>query len=138
MSTGITAKRLLEWVAAVIGAANCVIIPLLFAPNQQPLFPLPGLYLVEIALIGLLVLAAVILRPSWGGRASWIAAGILLPFVLLGGFTIGFLLIPAVIAFVLVGLLSNASGGERAKQIGLLLLAAVLQGSLMLLLVLFA
>lgn len=131
------AKRLFEWIAAVIGAITCAAVPLLFVTNQQPLFPLPGLYFIEIMLLGLLVLVATAARPSrWGSTMPWIAAGILLAFVILGGFSIGPPLFPAMVAFVVVGVLADwQTGGKIALHLVLFLSAAVIQAMLMLLLI---
>ncbi len=131
-----------EWIAALIGAVNCIIVPLAFAQSQEDLFPLPGLYFIEISLVGLLVLGFVALRPGLGWRwlaLPWVAAGIILAFVVLGGFSIGFYLIPALVAFVVVGWLANGQA-ERTKgtQIGQLVVAAVIQGAVMAILTLIA
>jgi len=129
-----------EWIAVLIGAVNCILVPLAFAQSQENLFPLPGLYFIEIALVGLLVLAFVALRPGLGGRwlaLPWVAAGIILAFVFLGGFSIGFYLIPALVAFVVVGWLADRrAGGKRGMYLGLLVVAAVTQGSIMIFLTL--
>lgn len=126
--------RLLEWLAALIGAANCILVPLAFAQSQENLFPLPGLYFIEIALVGVVVLAFVAWRPKLGERwlaLPWLAAGIMLAFVTLGGFSIGFYLIPALIAFVIVGLISFRPTGSVARYFSLLLVVAVVQGVMM-------
>lgn len=127
------AKRIFEWIAAVIGAINCAVVPMLFITGQQPLFPLPGLYFIEIMLLGLAVLVATAVRPTaWSKPIPWIAAGILLAFVILGGFSIGFFLIPAFIAFLLVGLLADwQTGGNIGLHIGLCFVAAVVQAVIM-------
>lgn len=136
------AARLLEWLAAVIGAANCVIVPLLFAQPGQRDFPFPALYFIEIALLGVAVITCVALRPATPGRWSivpWIAAGIILAFVILGGFSIGFFLIPALFAFIVAGVaIDKQAGGPIARHFGLLLVAAIAQGAFMLLAIQFA
>lgn len=126
--------HLLEWVAALVGVVNCILVPLAFARSQEKLFPLPGLYFIEIALVGLSVLAFVALRPGLGPRwliLPWVAAGIILAFVMLGGFSIGFYLIPALTAFTAVGFISTRLTGLMATHFSLLLVAAVLQGAVM-------
>lgn len=137
-----SAKRLAEWIAALIGAVNCILVPFGFAQAGNRDFPLPALYFIEIALLGVLVLAFVALRPRLGRRWNalpWAAAGIILAFVILGGFSIGFYMVPALIAFIAVGALANAqSGGFAVNHVGLFLVAAVAQAALMLLLVLLA
>lgn len=128
------ALRAGEWLAALVGVINCLLVPALFA--QQNAFPLPALYFLEIALAGASVMALVALSrddKAAGMPIPWIAAGILLAFVILGGFSIGPFLIPAFLAFVLVGLLRDAqSGAAMARGVGVLLVAAVVQAAVML------
>jgi hypothetical protein len=127
--------RMTEWLAALVGAVNCVFVPLAFAQNQGSLFPLPALYFVEIATLGVLVLVFVALRSRLGlhwNALPWIAAGIILAFVILGGFSIGPFLIPALIAFIATGILVDwQTGGAITRNVGLLLVAAVVQGAVM-------
>jgi hypothetical protein len=61
--------------------------------------------------------------------------GVLLAFVILGGFSIGFFLIPATAAFLLAGfLLNRIEGGPLSKYIGLFLIAVILQATLIIVL----
>ncbi len=121
---------------AVAGAANCVIVPLFFASMQQPLFPLPGLYLLEIALVGLAGLASLLPAASPENRWGWVpwaAAGVLLAFVILGAWTIGFFLIPAALAFLVAGVLTRSH--SPWPPVAVLLAAALGQAALVLALV---
>jgi hypothetical protein len=124
------------WIAAFIGAATCIIVPLRFAQSGSRDFPLPALYFIEIALLGVLVMAYVALRPNlkrWWSAVPWVAAGVVLTFVILGGFSIGPYLIPALLAFGAVGILVDLGrGGLAARHLGYLLLAAIIQGVVML------
>lgn len=144
MTSSVSAIRLLragEWLAALVGAINCVLVPAVFAQSQRHLFPLPGLYFVQIALLGVLVLAFVAARPQLKRRWAalpWLAAGVVLAFVILGGFTIGPFLIPAFIGFVITGVLGDLQDGRAmGRHLGYLLVAAVAQAALMGLLILF-
>jgi hypothetical protein len=124
-------------VLAGLAALNCAIVPLFFG-GQRPLFPLPGLYLIEIAALGILGLTALLLvEPvtSFWRAVPWVAAGALLAFVILGGFSIGFYLIPAATAFFAAGFLQNRIQGDPVtRYLGLFLIAAVVQATVMLLL----
>ena len=108
-------RRSLEWLFSILGALNCIIVALLFAISQLPhpvggliaIWPFPLFYFIEITLIGILsVLAVSLLRANtksaWTG-IPWLCSGILVAFVILGAWTIGFYLIPAMIFFLLVG-----------------------------------
>lgn len=122
---------------ASLAAVNCIIVPFLFA-QQRPLFPLPGLYFIEIALLGVLGLASLVTQtPSsaiWP-RMPWVAAGALFAFVILGAFSIGFFLIPAAASFLVAGILAdkraNRPTGPHAR---LFFLATVIQSAVLLLL----
>ena len=135
------AARAAEWLAALVGAVNCVLVPAAFAPSQGNLFPLPGLYFVQIALVGVLVLAFVAFRPRPKARWSalpWLAAGIMLAFVVLGGFSIGPFLIPALLAFLVTGVMVDLQGGgSMTRHIGYLLVAAMAQAGVMMAMTLF-
>lgn len=125
--------RVGQWLAALVGALNCVLVPALFA--EQNAFPLPGLYFIQIVLVGLGVLGVVAAQPEKGSTWlawPWAAAGVMLAFVILGGFSIGPYLIPAFLAFVVTGVLvDRPSGGAMARHVGLLLVAAVIQAAVM-------
>lgn len=140
--TGVNFKRLVEWIAVTIGAFTCVLVSVAFAQLDQQMFPLPGLYLIEIALLGLIVMGYVVARPRSDTRWNaipWVAAGIMLAFVILGGFSIGLFLVPALIAFAVTGFVVDLQDeGFMVGHLGLLLLAAVAQGAMMAILVLFA
>ena len=128
-------KRIGEWVAAVVGAATCIIVPAMFIQAGGD-FPLPALYFMEIAAVGLLVVYFVYARHQLSERwgvVPWVAAGIMLAFVILGGFSIGLYLIPALIAFAALGVLIDweAGGLSIARNLGLLIVAAVAQGAVM-------
>ncbi len=128
--------RPLEWLAALIGAINCILVPGLFA-QQGRSFPLPFLYFLEIILLGVLVLLFVARRPQLDDRwhaLPWAAAGVILAFVILGGFSIGFFLIPALIAFIVVGVLAaRQADGAISRHMSQFLVAAVIQGAVMML-----
>jgi hypothetical protein len=62
----------------------------------------------------------------------FVAAGALLAFAVLAVFSIGFFLVPATIAFLLAGFLLNWMEKESvSKFIGLFLITAILQATLM-------
>jgi hypothetical protein len=126
-----------EWVLALVGAVNCVVIPFFFSQNQDPLFPLPGLYLIEIALLGILGLVSImrdqVQNASYWGAIPWLVAGGLLAFVILGAWTIGLFLMPAMVAFLIAGILAGRRQSRKlSPHIGLFVLAAVVQAGIML------
>jgi hypothetical protein len=140
--------RGLEWALVLIGAFLNTVIVLLFAVGQaavpgatalQNLYPLPLLYFIEIiglsflAILGLNAGATQSDRPRWTPALPWIAAGGLLAFVLLGGFSIGFYLAPGMLAFIAAAILSDRRQNHNlAGHAAVLILAAIVQVTIML------
>jgi hypothetical protein len=110
---------------------NCVYVAVVFGWSQaSDLFPLPFLYLLEIALLG--VGATWI---SWSGRRSawlWPMSGILVSFVVLGGLSIGPYLIPAALMSLVLALLMPHKTFTPLQGFGLLIAAAIAQTLVML------
>jgi hypothetical protein len=97
--------RILEWVFAWVAAIICLSITLLFWQTQQrmggPLWPMPAFTLLEVACLSFLGLLSVALdtdpdRMAFGA-ITWLVAGALAGLVILGGFSIGLFLVPAVL-----------------------------------------
>lgn len=112
-------SRTLEWVFSGLGALNCIVISILFSLSQiqlpdgdfSSIWPFPAIYFFEIIILGILCVIAVAKNQNqpksiWSG-IPWICSGILLAFVILGAWTIGFFLIPAMVLFLLVGTMSD-------------------------------
>ena len=111
--------RSLEWVFSVLGAINCILISILFSLSQiqlpggdlSDIWPLPAIYFLEIIILGIMCVIAVAKNQDqpnffWSG-IPWICSGILFAFVILGAWTIGFYLIPAMILFLIVGIMGD-------------------------------
>lgn len=136
-------KRTLELISAAAGALICTFVPIFFSQSGGSEFPYPFLYFFEIALSGVAVLLFVLVRKrlSLSPRLNplpWVAAGMLLAFVILGGFSIGPCLIPAFVAFLVTGMAVDLqTGGLRANHAAILLLATVIQAGFMLLAIQF-
>ena len=122
----------------IIGGLNCVIVSLLFYNFQLgdgqsffSLFPLPGLYLFEIALLGVLGFYS-----AFRNKISllWIVCGFLLQIIILGAWTVGLYLIPSFLAFgILAIIFSNKK--ERKQNFKLFIQAFISQFGLMILLI---
>ncbi len=133
-------QRSLELVAAFIGAVDCLAVVILFSVSQasfpgsrfSDLWPIPGFYFLEISALAILMLVAVsgqrFPASSFWQNSPWIAAGILLAFVVLGAWTIGFFLLPALLAFLALGLLvdSRSQQGFSRKQVAYLITGVIL------------
>lgn len=110
-----TRSRYTEWIVAILGALNCIGISSLFLYYEllhsefSTIWPLPALYLFEIIIIGIICVISVAViqgkQNSFWSWIPWISSGILLAFVILGAWTIGFFLIPAMILFLVYGIM---------------------------------
>lgn len=121
-----------SWLFAVLAAVSCLIPVILFTASQLTLgssiWPFPGIYFLEIILLGLLALISV-MKNSPAGKHSWtslpwIGAGGLFAFVILGAWTIGFFLIPGMILSILVGATEDRRKKDNLGLHVILLLAA--------------
>ena len=126
----------LEGALAISATLTAVIISAMvwwvFSP-QQGMWPLPALYLIEVSVVAGLAALAVI--GGWERRSeiTWAAAGVLLGFALIGAWSIGFFYLPCVLFLALAGLrLDRADGKALALHLGLAVLWAAAQGTLML------
>lgn len=110
---------ILAWAFAILAGVNCILVVSLFASYETSYFtesililwPFPLIYFLEIIGLGLLgVLAVYNLqgenKSTWSG-VPWICSGILMAFVILGSWTIGFFLLPAMILYLLIGIISD-------------------------------
>jgi|GEM_PF-2898409 len=118
----------------LVGAADCVVVAAIFGAQSaagNDFWLLPGLYLLQIGLLGLITLYSLtksIHQPETIWRSiPWISAGILLAFVVLGAFSIGPFLIPAALAFLIAALVLDLRHSDAAlTYIFLALLAGLL------------
>jgi hypothetical protein len=140
ISSHTTSTRKPERLLAVVGTAICVIVSVLIwqvVSRQQPMWPLPDLYLLE-------MLAASVLG-IWGiwnndsrqsplrGVLNWAVVGVLFAFVIMGSFSIGFLFIPVAGLFAIAAILSDRRQVHNlVVHIGVSLAAALVQAGLML------
>ena len=132
--------RKIERYLAIIGTVICLIVVATIwqaISAQQPMWPLPGLYLVE-----MLVVCALGTWSIWSIDSSqsplrrilvWAVVGILFAFMFMGAFSVGFLFLPDAALFAIAAVLLDRK--ERHYQllhIGVCLAAAIAQAVLML------
>jgi hypothetical protein len=139
-------RRNLEWIFSILGALNSLIVAVLFTIYQLPqtggeltdIWPFPLVYLVEIGILGILPVVAVgLLKEDKKSRwtvVPWICSGILVAFVILGAWTIGFYLIPAMLLFLFVGIFADRrTKGDIPLHIIFYVVGAIAQASFVLL-----
>lgn len=128
--------RSVEWVAVFVGAAGSVWVAVVFGSQQfNNLWPTPGLYLLEIVILGLIALFSRLVDTGAVsfdyGAITWVVSGALLAFVILGGFSIGPFIFPSMIAFALAAACGDLRQGRKIPvHIGYALVAAVAQAAL--------
>jgi hypothetical protein len=125
--------RLLDWVFADIGAFICILVAGGFSASQFPdLWPFPGLYFIELVLIG--ILGGISRTASkWHNHPistniPWVDAGILLSFVILGGLSIGPFLFPAMLAFIISGIFVDSQQMHKLPgHVGIAIISGLVQ-----------
>ncbi|MDH5507265.1 MAG: hypothetical protein OEZ02_08600 [Anaerolineae bacterium] len=131
-------NKYLQLILALFGAMVCIFVAIQFSGAQDQMWPTPGLYLVEIALLGSFCLASLAVDTQAARMVPWGISGILLTFVILGGFSVGTPLRPALLAFLAVAVLRSqgtSASPWRGPAIGLA--AALLQAAVMFAIILF-
>ena len=118
-------QRKIILIAAWVAALDCLLVALLFSLIQvsipgstlASIWPIPALYFFEIAALAVLAITAVpyLTSPNKGAWLPfpWIAAGIMTAFVILGAFSIGLFLVPALLSFMLMAVQVQASSSQN-------------------------
>ena len=130
------AKRVIEWALAAVGVSICVGAALVVWRSQSyNQWPFPALYLIEIVALGMAGFIGLITRAKgavcWDS-VPWGVAGALLAFVILGAWTIGPLLLPAMLVFLIAATVADMGPNPRwIHHLGICMIAGVSQASLM-------
>lgn len=104
--------------------------------SQQPLWLLPGLYLLEMLGLPAMVMMLVFSAHPIRARFTALSTGAVFAFALLGMFSIGMVYLTLAFGLGVVALLCRRNSAEQAWQVaGWLFLGVLGQGSLMLLLI---
>lgn len=129
------------WVLAFVGGITCILSPFLLTGDQMQLWPLPALYYIEVALLGILGLVSVYRAHPGAGywsRVVWSVAGCLLAFVILGAGGLGPYLIPALVGFMGTAVLLNRKLYQSPVHgVIIFMVAAIFQAILLLVLLAF-
>ncbi len=125
-------ERLLAVAGAVIGIIVSIRIGWILR-GQQPIWPLPGLYLVELAALSATGALGSFRETSVGVTTVWVVAGAFLGFAVMGAWFVGPAYSPVALMFVLAAILANRrQGRSMAPQAALGLVATIVQAALML------
>ena len=132
-----SAMHLFERSAVALAAVGCIAVTIAIwrsVDTYQDVWPLPGLYFVELPAVSLAAALGGNLGLSWARLVTWAALGIVLAFSILGAFSVGTLYLPVAVLLAVAGISSDLQAGQRiTPHIGICLGVAVAQGALMLL-----
>ncbi len=124
----------LERVLAVLAAAGCLFLSIGLwrtISANQPMWPLPGFYFVELAAIGILSALLFLGDHRFSATVGWVVSGIYVAFVLLGAFSVGLFYLPIAIMFMMVAVLATVRQEHSIlRGLGALLLGAMGQAIL--------
>jgi hypothetical protein len=126
----------LERFLACVGFATCGVITLAIWSSmsaQQPMWPLPGLYFIELVLLSM-VSAGMFLRSDRHRSAvAWTVAGAFSGFVVIAAWSVGLFYLPVTILFGVSAIVSDRRGRRTlARQLALCVIAGLAQAVLML------
>jgi len=129
--------RPLERILAIAGLIACLVVTAILwlgISAQQPMWPLPGLYFIEMAVLSMVcALLAFGNGNSRGQFILWGAVGIFIAFSILGAMSVGFFYLPVAIIFGAIAILSDIRKRQPiAVHFGVCLIAGMVQVILML------
>ena len=134
-------ERLLAIAGGIICWVVCIrtwqVVLLDYSPGGQAVWPLPGLYLLEMMVLSLVGTFAAFhdraeLRRDWGS-VTWAVAGIFLAFAVMGAWSIGLFFLPTALLFVVVAILADARQKRNAlAHVVVYMIAGLAQAALML------
>jgi hypothetical protein len=136
-TSGTKTTRTLDRFLAIAGMVICLVLTAILWVSisaNQSIWPLPGLYFIEMAALSVVVALLVFFDASpLGPFITWGALGIFIAFTILGAWSVGFFYLPVVIIFGVIAILFDVRYKQPiAAHIGVCLLAGLLQVALML------
>ena len=121
----------LERFLAAAGAIACAIISIRVGQvvsEQQPMWPLPALYLIEMVVLSVIALLSILRDAALSGTITWIAVGVLCAFVVMGAWSIGFLYLPVAVIFAVTAIVMDRRQKHNSvRRLGLAGLGGVVQ-----------
>lgn len=132
---GTTPTTRLERYLAVAGAVICLIITIPIWRSisaEQIIWPLPGLYFMEMVTVSIVSAVAFVRGDSWGRLFIWGAVGIYIVFSILGAFSVGFFYLPVAIIYGMLAIRADVRNKQAiAKHFGVCVIAGITQTTLM-------
>lgn len=126
----------LERILAILAAVVCLLITLIFwfsLSVNQNMWPLPGLYFIEMVTLSIISAFLFIRRGPHGSLITWGATGIIGAFSILGTFSIGFFYLPVALLFGVVSIICDLRNKQSIPlHLGFFLIAGLVQVAVML------
>jgi hypothetical protein len=126
----------LERILAILAAVVCLAITLVFWFSISPyqgMWPLPGLYFVEMVSISFISTFIFVRGDPRGSLMTWIAAGVISAFSILGAASVGFFYLPVALMFSVISLTWDVRNKQPiTDHLGVFLVAGIAQLALML------
>ena len=129
----------LEKLLAVFAAVICLTITVIIwwsISAHQGIWPLPGLYFIELVALSLLSTVVFICGRGRIRVIPWIAVGVFMAFTILGAFSVGLFYLPVAMIFAVISITSDIRNKQPIpSHLGISLAAAIIQAALMLLVI---
>jgi hypothetical protein len=126
----------LERVLAILAAVVCLSITLIFwfsLSAYQTMWPLPGLYFIEMVALSIISTFLFIRGDPHGSLITWGVAGVISAFSILGAFSIGFFYLPVALTFGVVSIIWDVRNQKNVPvHLSIFLIAGLVQVVLML------
>jgi hypothetical protein len=132
--SGITVHSL-ERFLAMLGAAACLIITIAIwvrVSAVQDMWPLPGLYFIEMIVLSIISALAFVRGGAQGRVILWVAVGFFAAFSIMGAWSVGPLYAPITLIFAAAAVSSDMRNkGPIALHLAVCLIASLAQAALM-------
>jgi hypothetical protein len=126
----------LERLFAILGTVASLIITITIwwsISAQQAMWPLPGLYFIEMLALSMISTFAFIRGKGSMKAITWGAVGVFIAFVILGAFSVGFFYLPVALIFAVISLTSDVRNKQPIlAHLGICLITGIMQVALML------
>ncbi len=126
----------LERFLALLGEAACVVITIVIwrsVSTYQGMWPLPGLYFIEMIALSIIGALAFMRGGASGRIILWAAVGIFAAFSIMGAWSVGPLYVPVTVLFAAAAVSSDIRNKQSiALHLAVCLIAGLAQAALML------
>jgi hypothetical protein len=121
---------------AFLGGVVCLTVTIIIwwsISSRQTMWPLPGLYFIELVVLSIMSAFLFIRGNARDKILVWGAVGAFIGFSILGAFSVGFFYLPVALIFAVISFTSDVRNKQPiAVHLAACLIAAVVQAALML------